>query len=57
MIGDDISSQTKVELLRYDLAEHHHNPAYLECKNMGEIVMLNIKLVVQKEFTQSIIEI
>jgi len=57
MIGDQISTQTKVELLRYDLAEHHHNPAYLECKNMGEIVMLNIKLVVQKEFTQSIIEI
>jgi len=57
MIGDQISTQTKVELLRYDLAEHHHNPAYLECINMGEIVMLNIKLVVQKEFTQSIIEI
>jgi hypothetical protein len=57
MIADNISSDEKVERLRADLAKHHHNKAFLQCKNMGEIVLLNIKLVVQKEFTQSILEL
>jgi hypothetical protein len=55
MVQDVISTSAKVEQLRYELYEHHHNAAYLQCRNMGEIVMQNIKLVVQKEFTQSII--
>ncbi len=57
MIADTISTPSKIEQLRYDLAEHHHNPAFHQCKNMGEIVFLNIKLVVQKEFKQSIIDV
>ncbi|MFZ1751785.1 MAG: hypothetical protein WAU01_16415 [Saprospiraceae bacterium] len=56
MVKDTISSSEKVEQLRYDLAEHHHNLAFHQCKTMGEIVMMNIKLVVQKEFTQSFME-
>ncbi len=57
MSRDEISSALKVEQLRYELYEHHHNAAYLQCNTMGEIVLQNIKLVVQKEFTQSIIGI
>jgi len=57
MVYDNISTSANVEQLRYDLYEHHLNAAYLQCKSMGEIVLLNIKLVVQKEFTQSIIKI
>ncbi|MBL0099956.1 MAG: hypothetical protein IPP49_07835 [Saprospiraceae bacterium] len=57
MVNDEISTQPKVEQLRFELAEHHHYPLFLQCKNMGEIVMTNIKLVVQKEFKQGIIDI
>ncbi len=57
MTKDTISTGTKVEQLRYELYQHHHNAAYLQCNSMGEIVLQNIKLVVQKEFTQSIIGI
>jgi len=57
MVEDVISTPAKVEQLRYELYQHHHNTAYLRCQSMGEIVMQNIKLVVQKEFTQSIIGI
>ena len=55
MVQDVISTSAKVEQLRYELYEHHHNAVYLQCNTMGEIVLQNIKLVVQKEFTQSII--
>jgi hypothetical protein len=57
MTKDNISTNAKVEQLRYELYQHHNNPAYLQCNTMGEIVLKNIKLVVQKEFTQSIIGI
>lgn len=57
MIKDNISTDKKVERLRADLAQHHGNDVFYHCKNMGEIVFTNIKLVVQKEFTQSIIDV
>jgi hypothetical protein len=53
MSHDHISSDEKVNQLKQELADHHHNNAFLNCKSMGEIVTLNIKLVVQKEFTHS----
>jgi hypothetical protein len=55
MANDEISTKEKIEQLRYELYEHHHNAAYLQCQTMGEIVMLNINLVIQKEFTQSMV--
>jgi hypothetical protein len=42
-----------VDQLKQELADHHQNSAFLDCKSMGEIVTLNIKLVLQKEFMQS----
>ena len=57
MINDSISFPNKVEQLRAQLAHHHKNNKFLTCKNMGEIVLTNIELVLQKEFKQSIIDI
>ena len=56
MIKDRISSDEKVVQLRIELAQHHNNDAFLQCTTMGDIVLTNIKLVLQKEFIQSIIE-
>jgi hypothetical protein len=53
MAADHISTEDKVKQLGKELADHHQNSAYLACKTMGELVMLNIRLVVQKEFTKS----
>ena len=57
MIKDRISFDKKVEQLSQELASHHKNDAFLSCTTMGDIVLTNIKLVLQKEFIQSIIEI
>lgn len=57
MVKDDISYPRKVESLKKDLASHHKNDSFLSCNSMGELVLNNIKLVLQKEFTQSIIEV
>ncbi len=57
MISDRISTDIKVRQLRKELSVHHHNAIFDTCKTMGELVLANIKLVLQKEFIQSIIEI
>lgn len=57
MIKDKISFTEKVVQLRQEMAAHHKNDSFLKCNSMGEIVLTNIKLVLQKEFIQSIIEI
>lgn len=56
MIEDRISSDDKVMQLREDLAQHHGNTIFDDCNTMGEIVLANLKLVLQKEFIQSVIE-
>lgn len=55
MVKDQISTAEKVERLKSDLAYHHKTDDFLICKNMGEIVMKNIQLLLQKDFKQSII--
>lgn len=57
MIKDEISDQRKISQLREELAYHHKNDVFLQCKNMGELVLNNILLLLQKEFKQSIIDI
>ena len=57
MIKDRISFDDKVHQLREELANHHHNDSFLKCQTMGDIVLTNIKLVLQKEFIQSIIDV
>ncbi len=57
MIKDDLSFPKKVKSLKADLARHHKNDTFYECESMGDIVLNNIRLVLQKEFKQSIIEV
>ncbi len=54
MVRDQISQPKKVDRLKAELAHHHKNDIFKTCKNMGEIVFTNIKLLLQKDFKQSI---
>lgn len=56
MVKDHLSFPEKVDSLKKDLANHHRNESFLSCNSMGEIVLNNIRLVLQKEFKQSILE-
>jgi hypothetical protein len=55
MRTDELSDQEKVTNLKTELAAHHDNVVFLRCRTMGEIVDANIKLLMQKEFKQSIL--
>ncbi len=55
MMNDQISGTEKVQQLKNELAYHHKNDTFLNCKNMGEIVLTNILLLLRKDFKQSII--
>lgn len=54
MTKDVISQPEKVKQLKEELAYHHKNDIFLKCKNMGEIVLTNLVLLLQKDFKQSI---
>lgn len=43
MSHDTISTVEKKNQLKEELSVHYKNPAYLKCKNMGEIVKLSLK--------------
>ncbi len=51
-----ISSPEKVKLLSKELTKHHHSDTFHSCKNMGEIVLANLQLLLKKDFKQSIME-
>ncbi len=53
LLKDRISQPAKVEQLKNELAYHHKNDVFLKCSNMGEIVLTNLQLLLQKEFIQS----
>jgi hypothetical protein len=57
MVEDRLSEPGKVDQLKEELAYHHRNDIFLKCQSMGEIVVTNIQLLLQKEFKQSILEI
>lgn len=48
MTLDHISSDEKVNRLKHELAEHHDDPTFLKCRNMGEIVKKNLKVTLLK---------
>ncbi len=54
MRTDRLSDPDKVANLKTELAEHHDSSVFLHCRTMGEIIDANIKLLMQKEFKQSI---
>lgn len=55
MTNDEISQKKKVIQLGEELAYHHKNDVFKKCLNMGEIVLTNIVLLLQKDFKQSIV--
>ncbi len=57
MKEDQLSEPHKVKKLAEELAHHHHNKVFLEADTMGQIVVTNIKLLLDKEFRHSSLEI
>lgn len=57
MISDELSDVRKIHQLRKELSLHHKNISFDHCESMGDIVLANLRLVLQKEFKQSIIDI
>lgn len=49
MVKESISSKENIEALRKELAEYYEFPKFLKCKNMGEILKLNLKMIVKKK--------
>lgn len=45
MKKDTISLPENLESLKNDLAKHYNKPAFIDCKSMGEVVELSLKLV------------
>lgn len=55
MIKDRLSSDKKVDQLKKELGYHHKTNSFNHCRTMGDIVLANIKLLLAKDFKQSII--
>lgn len=45
---DQISTPEKVERLKKELAQHHNDPTFKRCRNMGEILKKNLKVTLLK---------
>jgi len=54
MVSDKISSPEKVKQLTIELGQHHNSRAFDNCTSMGEVVLTNIQLLLDKDFRQSI---
>ncbi|MBY0536477.1 MAG: hypothetical protein K2P88_11550 [Chitinophagaceae bacterium] len=48
MVKDELSPPEKVASLRKELAEYHHQPLFLKCQSMGQIVKLQLKQTLRK---------
>jgi hypothetical protein len=48
MRKDTISTPEKVNQLKKDLAKHHNSKEFLKCKSMGDLVRLNLKVILTK---------
>jgi hypothetical protein len=48
MCEDNISSPEKINQLRSELAEYFHQPLYLKCETMGQIVKLQLKQILKE---------
>lgn len=54
MKKDKISTPEKVNLLKFELAQHHSNDLFHSCRTMGEVVAAQIQLMLDKTFRQGI---
>ena len=57
MIEDRISFQDKVDGLKEELGYHHKSKRFESCQTMGDIVLCNLDLLLDKEFNQSIVSL
>ena len=55
MMKDEISTPEKTRELADGLAHHHKNNRFEDCSTMGEVVLTNIQLLLEKDFKQSIL--
>lgn len=55
MVQDELSSTDKIEQLKNELKLHHKTDAFDACQSMGDLVRTNFRLLLQKEFKQSIV--
>ncbi len=55
MVTDKLSSKEKNEQLKAELKHHHKIKAFDDCQSMGEIVRLNFRLLLQKDFKHSFV--
>ncbi len=55
MMKDEISTPEKTRELADGLAHHHKNKRFEDCRTMGEVVLTNIQLLLEKDFKQSIL--
>ena len=55
MMKDEISTPEKTRELADGLAHHHKNKRFEDCRTMGEVVLNNIQLLLEKDFKQSIL--
>ncbi|MEO8150132.1 MAG: hypothetical protein ABI723_21020 [Bacteroidia bacterium] len=51
MSMDQLSEPEKIDNLKKELAEHYNNNAFLNCKNMGELVRTSLKEMIRKNST------
>ena len=49
MVSDELSTREHIENLRKELAEYHEVEEFLQCESMGEIVKLNLKMLLRKD--------
>ena len=49
------AERKKVKQLKEELGYHHKTEIFEGCRNMGQIVVANIQLLLQKDFKQSIL--
>jgi len=48
MENDSISTPENIQNLKKELAHHHKNKDFFDCKNMGQILRLNLQQVISK---------
>lgn len=48
MENDTISTEENISSLKMELAKHYHNEDFFNCKNMGQILRLNLQQLITK---------
>jgi ethanolamine utilization protein EutP (predicted NTPase) len=51
MSKEDISKKEKIDQLKEELAEHHHEPAFLKATTMGQVVRMQLKQTLRKSLS------